>query len=234
MLERPSVCVRPRFDIAGAAEGIGHANVEEIELGGGNRFPRARALIGRELMPDQSVFENLVVLTYRARRQADVGRDGGEVDLLAACEPRRVQEPAEIADRPGQALGLDLLAQVGADTRLQVFREFRRVEDGRQTAAIESIEHPPVVDLRGCEGVQPGHAGASAKQVRATPLQLARAAPGQNKAQRPVPLDEQMNLVEQRWALLDLVYDDDPPGWFQRLSQVLGACRQLAVGVGFQ
>ena len=82
---------------------------EEKKLRGGDRFPLVGVLIRRQLIPDRRVFENLVVLAHRARRQADVGRDRGAVDLPLG-EPGHIQEATEVADRTGQALGLNLLA----------------------------------------------------------------------------------------------------------------------------
>jgi hypothetical protein len=93
---------------------------EQVELGRGHGLAAGGLLIRGELVSDERVLEDLVVLPHRAGGDAGVRGDGGVVDLLAVHQTRHVEEAAEAVDRPRQALGLDLLAQVGADVRLQV------------------------------------------------------------------------------------------------------------------
>ena len=82
--------------------------------------------------------------------------------------------------------------------------------------------------------MQPRHARPTGEQVGAAPLELARAAAGQHEPERTVAFDQQVNLVEQRRALLDLVDDHDLAARVQGLPQVLGMEAQLPERVGFQ
>ena len=99
---------------------------------------------------------------------------------------------------------------------------------------VDAIQEAIAVQLGRYERVQPGHARTTGQQVGAAPLQLARAAAGQHEPQRRVPLDEQVDFVQQRRTLLDLVDHHDPPSRLQGLAQVLGMRAQLVKRVRFQ
>ena len=234
VLQRAAVGVRSRFDDAGAAQGVGDADVEEVELGGRHRLPGAGAAERRKLIADEGVLENPVVLAHGARGQSGVRGDLREVDLLAVGQARHVEKAAEVADRAGQPFGLHLLLQVRPDVRPEVVPPRRRVEERRQAAAVRAIQKPVVPDFRRHQRVQPRHARAAGEQVGAAPLELARAAAGQHEPERPVAFDQQVNLVQQRRALLDLVDDHDLAARVQGLPQVLGMEAQLPERVGFE
>ena len=129
---------------------------------------------------------------------------------------------------------MHLLLQVRPDVRSEIVPRRRRIEKRRQAAAVHAIQEPVVPDFRRHERVQPRHARTARKQVGAAPLELARTAAGQHEPERPVPLDEQMNLVQEGRALLDLVDYDDLATRVQSLSQKLGTAVQLPERVGFE
>jgi len=119
------------------------------------------------------------VFPHRARRHPGIRPGRSEVDLFSVREPGHVEKTAEVPDGAGETLGPNLFSKIGSNVGFEVFPGFWRIEDGRNTSSVQSVEEPPVIQLRGDERMEPAHAGPAAKKIGRPSLQLSGAPTGQ-------------------------------------------------------
>src|SRR5262245_24170364 len=110
-----------------ALERVCHTDIEEEELGCGNRLSLSGLLVGGKLVADESVFQNLVVLTNRTRWKSRIVGDSGEVDLLPTGDARHLKKAREILDGSRQALSTDLFAEVGPHISFEILQIVTRI-----------------------------------------------------------------------------------------------------------
>src|SRR3989338_1257274 len=108
MLQRPAEFRRAGEDLAATDEVVCHADIEKIELGGGDRLSFSRLLKRREEMGHKGVFENLIVLPNRSRRNAGIISHLRKVDDLAVRQSGDVEKSGEIFNGACESFRTDL------------------------------------------------------------------------------------------------------------------------------
>ena len=116
---------------------------------------------------------------HRARRHPGIRPGRSEVDLFSVREPGHVEKTAEVPDGAGETLGPNLFSEIRSDVGFEVFPGFWRIEDGRNTSSVQSVEEPLVIQLSGDERMERAHSGPAAEKIGGPALQLSGAATGQ-------------------------------------------------------
>lgn len=132
---------------------------------------------------EQRVDEDLEVVLYGRTRDGRVARDAGDVDDLAVHARGDLEEAHEAPDPTHEGLGLDFLAHVRLDVRLEEGARSRTRDREREHPVLECcVEFAVEVELGEREGEERQELRAPAEQVRSAALQLARARARQDEA----------------------------------------------------
>jgi hypothetical protein len=92
-----------------AREGVGDADVEKVKLGGGHRFSHGGFLIRWQLVPDQSVLDNLIMFPHGSRWEPSVVGYRSKINLLTTGKTSDLKKTRKILNGAGQSLSADLL-----------------------------------------------------------------------------------------------------------------------------
>src|SRR6266571_1420523 len=108
MFQGVTVGVGTLFDPGYSLERVGDTDVEKVELRGGYRFALSSLLIGRELVSDQCVLENLIVFPHGSRRESSVGGYRTKIDLLTTGKSGDLKKARKILNGARQSFSANL------------------------------------------------------------------------------------------------------------------------------